>query len=119
MHEFSTWTIAEANAIIPVLVQLSDSTQARLDNLGRVWGALSFKKYDVVRGLAEDDLIRMRWALRVEELGAIPIGFFVVDFPTSDPEIVLCWRHGQTHCTREYKSHEKSRYCRRTGATLP
>jgi hypothetical protein len=114
MHEFSPWTTTEANAIIPLLARLTNTAQARLDALDGVWGALSLKKYDVIRGIAEEDLIRTRWALRVEELGAIPVGFFVVDFPTTDPEIVLCWRQSETHVTREHKLRETFRYCRRT-----
>lgn len=117
MHEFSTWTTGEANAIIPLLARLTNTAQARLDALDKVWGALALKKYDVVRGIAEEDLIHLRWALRVEELGAIPVGFFVVEFPTSDPEIVLCWQQSQTHVTRENKLRETFRYCRRTAAT--
>lgn len=117
MHNFSTWTIAEANAIIPLLARLTNIAQSRLDVLNTVWGALSLKKYDAARGIAEEDLIRTRWALRVEELGAIPVGFFVVDFPTTDPEVVLCWQHGESQVTREHKSHQAFRYCRRTAAT--
>ncbi len=116
MHDFSTWTTVEANAIVPLLARLTSTAQARLDALEDIWGALSLKKYDVARGIAEEDLIRLRWALRVEELGAIPVGFFVVDFPTTDPEIVLCWQQSETHVTRQRKLRETFRYCRRTAA---
>jgi hypothetical protein len=116
MHDFSTWTTAEANAVIPLLAHLTNTTQARLDALREVWDTLSLKKFDAFRGIAEEDLIHLRWALRVEELGAIPVGFFVVDFPTTDPKIVLSWRHGETNVTRECKPRETFRYCRRTNA---
>jgi hypothetical protein len=114
MHDFSTWTATEANAIIPLLAHLTNTAQARLDALEQVWGTLSLKKFDVFRGIAEEDLIHLRWALRVEELGAIPVGFFVVDFPTTDPKIVLCWRYGETEVTHECNPRETFRYCRRT-----
>jgi hypothetical protein len=121
MHEFSTWTVTEANAIIPLLSHLTNSAQARLDALDEIWGALSLQKFDAIRGIAEGDMIRTRWALRVAALGAIPVGFFVVDFPTTDPEVVLCWRQGETAIVRERKQ-ETFRYCRRTcagGVALP
>lgn len=120
MHEFSIWTLDEANAVIPLLARLTDNAQARLCALDEVWGALSLQKFDVIRGIAEDDFIRTRWALRVATLGAVPVGFFVVDFPTNDPDIVLCWQHGQSEVTSERKSSEAFRYCRRTdGAPHP
>ena len=117
MYEFSIWTLEEANAALPEIILLTDHAQARLDALEETWGALSLTKFDAVHGIAEEDLIRTRWALRVAALGAVPVGFFVVDFPTSTPETVLSWQHGETGVALAHTGQKTFRYCRRTTAT--
>lgn len=35
------------------------------------------------------------WSARVVELGALPKGYFTVDFQSIDPELLYCWTYGE------------------------
>ena len=103
MHEFPSWTLAEANEALCEIIRLTGAAQAQLREIEAVWGALSFKKYDAIHGVAAEDLIRAQWAQRVAAMGVMPKGFFVVDFQSPDPETLFCWSEGETEITHEHK----------------
>ena len=114
MTAFSTWTLAEANAALPVIIRLTNRAQAQLHEIETVWNAMGFTKFDAIRGIAAEDVIRTRWAYRITVLGATPIGFFVVAFPSADSQTLLYWRHGESAVTREHPLNEAVHYGRRT-----
>lgn len=106
MHEFPIFTLPQANAVIAEVIELTDRAVAKLQEIEKVWGALSFKKFDAIHGVAEEDLIRGEWAHRVAALGVMPKGFFVVDFQSADPDTVYCWGYGEECVTHEHKTWE-------------
>jgi hypothetical protein len=103
MQEFPIFTLEEANAALPEVVEITDAAQERLDQINLVWGQLPFKKYDALHGVAEEDLVRAEWAHRIMSLGIQPKGFFVIDFQSPDPDTLYCWAQGEAEVAHEHK----------------
>lgn len=103
MNEFPMWTLAEANAALGEVIRLTELAQAQLRELEAIWGAFPFKKFDVIHGVPQEDLIRAQWAQSVAALGVIPKGFFVVDFQSPDPDTLYCWSDGESAIEHEHK----------------
>jgi hypothetical protein len=106
MQEFCTFTLREANEVLHDVIFITDLALARLSEIEEPWGKLPFKKFDAIRGVAEEDLIRAEWAHRIASLGIMPKGFFVVDFQSSDPETLYCWTYGEDCVQHEHKNWE-------------
>lgn len=119
MQEFPVFTLNEVNERLAEVIRLTDDTASRLDAIEECWGRLPFKKFDAVRGIACDDLIRAEWAHRVARLGAMPKGFFTVDFQSADPEVVFCWSYGEESITHEHKVWENFAHRRRIADSDP
>ena len=103
MQEFPIFTLAEANAILPEVIEITGAAQERLDEINATWGALPFKKYDALHGVAEEDLVRAEWAHRIMALGIQPKGFFVIDFQSPDLDTLYCWAQGEEEVRYEHK----------------
>lgn len=106
MNEFPTWTLAEANIALPEVIRLTEIALEQLREIDTVWGRFPFTKFDALHGVAEEDLIRGRWAQQIAALGVMPKGFFVVDFQSPDPDTVYCWSYGETIIQHEHKTWE-------------
>ena len=107
MQDFSSFTLEEANFALHEVILITDAALNRLHAIEEPWSQLPYKKFDAVRGVAEEDLIRAEWAHRIAALGVIPKGFFVVDFQSSlDPDTLYCWAYGEDCVSHQHKTWE-------------
>jgi len=106
MENFLVFTLAEANALLPEVIRLTDEAVSRLADLEFPWGKLPYRKFDAIQGVAVDDLIRAEWAYGIAQIGVQPKGFFVVDFQSPDADTVYCWGQGETVVAHEHKNWE-------------
>lgn len=104
-HEKATngLSLAEANALVPRVVELTEQTKDELRRCRFPWQALGVRKFNVLHQLAQEDCVYMKWATAIARLGAVPKGRFTVDFPSQDSETVFCWGDGETEITHEHK----------------
>jgi hypothetical protein len=119
MLEFSTFTLQEANNALHEVIYITDAALNRLQDIESPWARLSCKKFDAVRGVTEEDLIRAEWAQRIAALGIMPKGFFVVDFQSPDPDILYCWSYGEDCVGHEHNTWESFAQRRHTGNVSP
>lgn len=91
-----TFTLTEANALLPDVLALTEKARAQLEACRYPWETLGFRKFNVLAELPEEEHVRLRWAAAVVRLGAIPKRYFAVDFQSPDPAMVYCWTWGET-----------------------
>ena len=44
-----------------------------------------------------------QWDERVARTGALPKGYFTVDFRSADPELLYCWTYGESEIAFAHK----------------
>lgn len=115
MQEFPIYTLREANDALHEVIFITDAAIERLHEIEEPWSHLPFKKFDALRGVAEEDLIRAEWAHRIAGLGIMPKGFFVVDFQSPDPDTVYCWSYGEDCVEHQHQLWESFQSRRRIG----
>lgn len=103
MQEFCVFTLEEANRALHDVILVTDATLEKLRAIEDPWARLPFRKFDAMRGVAEEDLIRAEWAHRIAALGVMPKGFFVVDFQSPDPDTLFCWTYGEDCIAHEHQ----------------
>ncbi|HVF09259.1 MAG TPA: DUF2203 family protein [Abditibacteriaceae bacterium] len=106
MEEFRQFTLQEANAALPEVIGITEEYIERLAAVQEPWSRLALKKFDALRGVAEEDLIRVEWAQRMAWMGVQPKGFFVADFQSPDPDTLYCWTYGEDVVSHEHKTWE-------------
>lgn len=97
------FTFQAANEAVEDVIRITEETLARLADLEATWGKLPFRKYDALRGVDTEDLIRAEWAQEIAGLGIMPKGFFVVDFQSPDPNTYYCWSYPEQAIEHEHK----------------
>ena len=106
LNEFPVFTVEEANYTLQNVIEITEETIAALEEAKERWSSLGIpglRKYYPLEQLTEDDYLRIRWARRVVDHGAIPKGYFVVDFQSPDPETYYCWAYGEDAITHTHK----------------
>jgi len=101
-QEFCVFTLEEANSVLPEVIIITEAVRDKLRDIEEPWSKLPYKKFNALRGVADEDLIRAEWAHRVAALGVQPKGFFVVDFQSPDPDTVYCWTYGEDRVEHEH-----------------
>lgn len=113
-HPIKIFTLAEANSLIRQVANLTDSVVHRLDTI-RQHHHLDIEKSGSAvpeSVLKEVELALSEWSQQVIEFGAQPKGYFTVDFPSIDPELLYCWTYGEekieyTHKVWENFNHRR------------
>jgi hypothetical protein len=113
MEEYREFTLQEANEILPEVIGITEEYIGRLAAVQEPWSRLGLRKFDALRGVAEEDLIRIEWAQRMAWMGIQAKGFFVVDFQSPDPETLYCWTYGEDEISHEHKIWETFTHRRR------
>lgn len=103
MQDWPIWTLEDAQATLPQVIDLTRQAMRELKHLESQWRGLPIRPFDAVRGAPRETLVRADWARQIASLGIQPKGYFVVDFQSLDPDIVLCWSYGETRITHEHK----------------
>jgi hypothetical protein len=109
------FTLAEANELIPLVADLTAEVVQQLDAIRQKYKSdESSGSSTEVPGwvLQEVESVLAGWSERVNEIGAVPKGYFTVDFQSVDPELLYCWSYGEerishTHKVWENFSHRK------------
>jgi len=90
-------SLAEANELVPLVADLTSQVVHELESIrGRYRnesGELPETMPDSV--LQQVEQVLADWSARVVELGALPKGYFTVDFRSLDPELLYCWTYGE------------------------
>ncbi|MCX7977783.1 MAG: DUF2203 domain-containing protein [Bdellovibrionaceae bacterium] len=97
-----TFTLDEARALVPLIRRLTEAASDRADQIINQINVLSGRDSLRVEELeAEIDGIIEGWRVKIEKLGAIPKGLWIVDFDSGDgffcwkyPEPDILYRHG-------------------------
>ncbi len=91
------FSLAEANEVVPLVADLTAQVVHELETIrGRYRG-----ESDEAPGALSNDILRQveqvlaDWSARIVELGALPKGYFTVDFQSLDPELLYCWTYGE------------------------
>ncbi len=108
------FSLAEANELISEVADLTALVIHRLEEIreGRAAGEDQSGEPapEIVIRQVEEAL--SDWSARVLELGALPKGYFTVDFQSIDPELLYCWTYGEekigfTHKVWENFTHRR------------
>jgi len=101
-----TFTLQEAIMALPEIVRLTHEAQQALDAARRPFSDLGLRKWSPMTGAVEEDLIRLRWVEHIARVGALPKGFFSVDFPSQDSDTFYCWTYPETTIAFQHKAWE-------------
>lgn len=103
MQEWPIFTLDKADEALSAIIALTANTLQALDKIAAPWNALPFRKFNALRGVAEEDWLRAEWSREVARIGAQPKGYFTVDFQSPDPETLFCWTYGEDRITHQHK----------------
>jgi hypothetical protein len=99
---------------VPKVVDLTAEVVEQLDAIRQ--------QYDMEAGKGESDMPEAvlkevesalsDWSDRIVQMGALPKGYFTVDFQSLDPELLYCWTYGEekikfTHKVWENFAHRR------------
>lgn len=88
MRRYRVFTLEEANRLLDLVGDLTDSTRVRLQELRSAYGEDEVSSSDVEE---ETRMLIDEWARVILEIGAQPKGVFTVDFRSPDPNVLWCW----------------------------
>jgi len=113
------FSLAAANALVPVLDELTETVIQALAGIRQRYEADAGGPSEAPPW-AVDEVggALQRWSEQVEALGGQPKGYFTVDFPSVDPELLYCWRYGEEAISHSHKVWENFSHRRKIGATL-
>jgi hypothetical protein len=109
-HAVATFTLAEANGLLPQVIALTDAAREGIAACRFPWHVLGLRKFRMTADLLEEDYLLVQWAVAIARLGARPNGGFTVDFQSTDPEVVYCWRHGEDRIAHQHTAWEDFRH---------
>jgi hypothetical protein len=108
------FSLVEANEVVPRVVECTAEVVHQLDEIRQRYKTPSEEPGRSVPEwvLKEVEEALVDWSKRVSELGAVPKGYFTVDFQSVDPELLYCWTYGEekiafTHRVWENFSHRR------------
>jgi hypothetical protein len=114
-RETRVFSLLEANELVPLVSELTVQTVRRLEEIKQRYRADYGGEEEPAmteEGLHEVECALTEWSEQVTELGALPKGYFTVDFQSVDPELLYCWTYGEekigfTHKVWENFSHRR------------
>ncbi len=111
------FSLAEANELVPEVADLTALVIHRLEEIreGRAAreGQAGDPAPEVIMKQVEEALAD--WSARILELGALPKGYFTVDFQSIDPELLYCWTYGEEEISFTHKVWENFTHRRPLG----
>ena len=102
------FSLSEANELIPVVSELTAGVVEHLEAI-RQRHALhesEVEEYLPERVLKEIEQTLHQWSEGIQQLGAMPKGYFTVDFQSLDPELLYCWTYGEDRIGYTHKAWE-------------
>lgn len=109
------FTLAQANAILPRVIKLTEAAIAELqDAKDRMESEEIFGEEDARQSYeVQAGLILEKWAKEIRKLGIYPKGYFTVDFKSVIPETLLCWTYDETRVCYTHRVWENFKHRRR------
>ena len=115
------FSLAEANELVPLVADLTSQVVHELETIR---GDFRTESGEVPETMPDSVLQQVEqaladWSARIVELGALPKGYFTVDFQSLDPELLYCWTYGEEKIDYVHKVWENftHRQPLRSGAT--
>jgi hypothetical protein len=105
MSAAKVFSLAEANELVPLVADLTSSVVRELDGIRQRYKNQSASSESEVPSwvLKEVEAALSEWSEKVVDLGAVPKGYFTVDFPSVDPELLYCWTYGEEKISHTHK----------------
>jgi len=102
------FTLAQANALLPKIISLTEQTVADLHEArDRMESEELFNEEDARQSYeVQVGLTLERWAKNVRRLGAYPKGYFTVDFKSAMTDTLFCWTLGEKEIRHTHKISE-------------
>ncbi len=102
---FRTFTLNEANALLPKIIAVTEQTIIQLERIQeqRQADGLAAPVDEHDEETAE---ILQHWSAEMVKLGVYPKGFFTVDFKSHVPDTLLCWTYGEREISHTHKIFE-------------
>jgi hypothetical protein len=102
------FSLSEANELIPVVSEL---TAGVVEHLEAIRQRHELRQPRVEEDLPETILKEIeralhQWSEEIQQLGAMPKGYFTVDFQSLDPELLYCWTYGEDRIGYTHKAWE-------------
>ena len=108
------FSLAEANEVVPRVAEFTAEVVHQLDEIRQRYKSGPAEAEQAVPDWVLNDVesALLNWSKRIIELGAVPKGYFTVDFRSVDPELLYCWSYGEerisfTHKVWENFSHRR------------
>jgi hypothetical protein len=106
------FSLAEANQAVRKVHRLTRQVVLKVERVRRRYGAAGEGSELPAAALNEIEGLLRGWAEKVQALGALPKGYFTIDFQSADPGLFYCWTYGEdqiayTHKVWENFSHRR------------
>ena len=105
---FATFTIAEANGLLPKIIGVTEAAANALEKLKQEFEVNKAIDAESAQEHLDEETgeVLQNWSDQVVELGVYPKGYFTVDFKTEIPNMLLCWTYGEEEITHAHKIYE-------------
>ncbi len=91
------FSLAEVNSLVLEVAGLTAEVVKNLDSIRERYQIEPGRGSDAMPepAVKEIEIALNEWTARITELGALPKGFFTVDFQSREPELLYCWTYGE------------------------
>lgn len=105
---FRQFTLEEANALLPEVIDITESAVFELKQLeSQLQAEAVIKAFSFREKLEQESAeILQKWAQEMLELGVYPKGYFTVDFKSPIPDTLFCWTYGEDEIQHIHKTYE-------------
>lgn len=102
---FRVFTLAEANAILPEVIRVTEQAMQSLEILKNKLTTEVLIDEELARHQFEEQsgAFFERWAEEVIAMGTYPKGYFTVDFKSPVPDTLFCWTYGEDTVSHTHK----------------
>lgn len=119
-HTRKIFSLAEANELVPEVAEWTAQVVQRLEEIRSRHADAEGREGDFTSEgvIGEIDEALTDWSNRIVDLGALPKGYFTVDFQSPDPELLYCWTYGEERIGFTHKVWENFAHRRPLGEGL-
>jgi hypothetical protein len=91
------FSLLEVNSLLSEVAVLTSEVVKNLDVIRQRYRIEAGQGSDAMPepAIKEIETELNQWTARISELGALPKGFFTVDFQSREPELLYCWTYGE------------------------
>jgi len=108
------FTLSEANRLLEQVMEVTAEVVRKLEEIRQRYQIKPGQGSEAMPQPAVEEIEQVlnSWAGAIAELGALPKGYFTVDFQSREPEMLYCWTYGEekiefTHKVWENFTHRR------------